>query len=46
MGSFAVSVDSAALAGALGAGLLLGLLGAIPAIFRCLTLSIPTALRS
>jgi putative ABC transport system permease protein len=46
MGSFAVSVDSAAIAGALAAGLLLGLFGAIPAILRCLTLSIPTALRS
>ena len=46
MGAFGLSVDGASIACALLAGLLLGLLGAIPAIIRCLTLPIPSALRS
>jgi putative ABC transport system permease protein len=46
MGAFGLSVDAHAIACALLAGLLLGLVGAAPAIARCLSLSIPSALRS
>jgi putative ABC transport system permease protein len=46
MGSFGLAVDSAAIASALAAGALLGILGAMPAIARCLVLSIPAALRA
>lgn len=46
MGSFGLSVDHAAVLAGLATGTLLGLLGAVPAILRCLLLSIPTALRS
>ena len=46
MGSFGLEVDSAAIASALVAGALLGIVGAIPAIARCLVLPIPAALRS
>lgn len=46
MGSFGLSVDSAAVLAGLSAGTLLGLLGAIPAIIRCLSMPIPSALRS
>jgi len=46
MGSFGLSVDGAAVLAGLSAGVLLGLLGAVPAILRCLTLPIPSALRS
>ncbi|MSR40404.1 MAG: ABC transporter permease [Phycisphaerales bacterium] len=46
MGSFGLAVDPSSLLAALLAGVLLGLLGAIPAIVRCLTLPIPSALRS
>ncbi len=46
MGSFGLSVDSQAIASALLAGILLGVVGALPAIVRCLTLPIPAALRS
>jgi putative ABC transport system permease protein len=46
MGSFGLSVDSAAVLAGLAAGTLLGLLGALPAILRCLSTPIPTALRS
>ncbi|MBI1302650.1 MAG: FtsX-like permease family protein [Phycisphaera sp.] len=46
MGSFGLSVDGPAVLAGLSAGVLLGLLGAVPAILRCLTLPIPSALRS
>jgi len=46
MGSFGLAVDSAAIAAALLAGLLLGAVGALPAILRCLSLPIPDALRA
>lgn len=46
MGSFGIAIDSDAILAGLVAGLFLGLVGALPAIVRCLTLSIPTALRS
>ena len=46
MGSFGRSVDSAAVLAGLASGALLGLLGALPAIIRCLSLPIPAALRS
>ena len=46
MGSFGLAVDSHAIAGALIAGISLGVVGALPAIVRCLSLPIPTALRS
>ncbi len=46
MGSFGLQVDATAIACALVAGMLLGVLGALPAIFRCLSLPIPNALRS
>ena len=46
MGSFGLSVDSAAVLAGLSAGTLLGLFGALPAIVRCLSTPIPSALRS
>jgi putative ABC transport system permease protein len=46
MGSFGIAVDSAAVLAALLTGLFLGIFGALPAIARCLVLSIPSALRS
>jgi hypothetical protein len=46
MGSFGIAVDAVALLSALISGLLLGVTGALPAIARCLVLSIPSALRS
>ncbi len=46
MGSFGLEVDATSILAALLAGICLGLLGAIPAIVRCLTLPIPSALRS
>jgi len=46
MGSFGLSVDHAAILAGLTAGTLLGLLGAVPAILRCLLLPIASALRS
>lgn len=46
MGSFGLSVDSAAVLAGLATGTLLGLVGALPAIVRCLSLPIPSALRS
>ena len=46
MGSFGLAVDSHAIASALIAGISLGVVGALPAIVRCLSLPIPTALRS
>ena len=46
MGSFGLSVDAAAVLAGLSAGLILGLFGAIPAILRCLSMPIPSALRS
>ncbi|MEY3141964.1 MAG: hypothetical protein RLY21_457 [Planctomycetota bacterium] len=46
MGSFGLSVDHAAILAGLGAGTLLGLVGAVPAILRCLLIPIPSALRS
>jgi putative ABC transport system permease protein len=46
MGSFGIAVDSAAVLAGLASGLFLGLIGALPAIIRCLTLPIPSALRS
>ena len=45
MGSFGLAVDSTAIASAIAAGALLGVLGAVPAIARCLVLPIPAALR-
>ena len=46
MGSFGIAIDSVAILAGLLAGILLGLVGALPAIVRCLALPIPTALRS
>jgi len=46
MGSFGLAVDSPALLAGIGSGLFLGAIGALPAIARCLSLSIPSALRS
>lgn len=46
MGSFGIAVDSAAILAGLASGIFLGILGALPAIIRCLSLSIPSALRS
>ncbi len=46
MGSFGLHVDAPAIAAALAAGILLGIVGALPAIVRCLSLPIPSALRS
>jgi len=46
MGSFGIAVDSVAVLAGLAAGIFLGVVGALPAIVRCLTLPIPSALRS
>ncbi|MFM7133700.1 MAG: ABC transporter permease [Planctomycetota bacterium] len=46
MGSFGLAVDAAAVAAALATGLLLGLVGALPAIARSLFLPITHALRA
>lgn len=46
MGSFGIAVDSVAILAGIASGLFLGVLGALPAIARCLVLSIPSALRS
>lgn len=46
MGAFGLRIDAPALLVGLGAGLLLGLLGALPAAYRCLRLSIPVSLKS
>lgn len=46
MGSFGIAVDAVAVLAALCTGLFLGVCGALPAIARCLVLSIPSALRS
>lgn len=46
MGAFGLEVDAAANAAGLGSGLLLGCLGALPGIWRCLSLPIPEALRA
>jgi ABC-type lipoprotein release transport system permease subunit len=46
MGAFGLRVDAPVVALALGAGLALGVLGALPPAWRCLRLPIPAALRS
>lgn len=46
MGAFALVVDAPVLLGGLGAGALVGLIGAGPPAVRCLRLSIPEALKS
>jgi putative ABC transport system permease protein len=46
MGAFALLFDSAVLATGLGAGLLLGLIGALPPAWRCLRLPIAEALKA
>lgn len=46
MRAFVLTIDSAALATGLGAGLLLGLIGALPPAYRCLKMAIPEALKA
>lgn len=46
MGTFALGFPPAVVAGGLLAGLLLGLLGALPPAWRCLSAPLPAALRS
>lgn len=46
MGTFALAVDSTAISAGLFAGILLGILGSFAPITRCLSLPIPTALRT
>jgi len=46
MGAFGLTVDAPVLAAGLGAGLALGVLGALPPAWRCLRLPIPAALRT
>ena len=46
MGAFGLVVDGLALAVGLLAGLVLGLVGALPPAWRCLRLSIPVALKA
>lgn len=46
MGVFGLTVDAPVLATALAAGVLLGLLGALPPALRCLQLPIPVALKA
>jgi putative ABC transport system permease protein len=45
-GAFAMRVDSTVLLAGLGAGVALGLVGALPPAWRCLRLAIPTALKA
>lgn len=45
MGAFGMLIDGPVLAAGLGAGILLGVLGALPPAWRCLRLPIPEALR-
>ncbi len=46
MGAFGLQIDAPALLVGLGAGLALGLLGALPPAYRCLRLPIPESLKS
>jgi hypothetical protein len=46
MGVFGLVVDSAVLAAGLGAGLFLGIVGALPPAWRCLRLPINEALKA
>jgi putative ABC transport system permease protein len=46
MGAFGLRVDALAMIVGLSAGILLGLVGSLPPAWRCLRLSIPTALKS
>lgn len=46
MGAFALALDSTVLFLGLGAGLLLGVVGALPPAWRCLRLPIPEALKT
>jgi ABC-type antimicrobial peptide transport system permease subunit len=46
MGVFRLSINSTVLATGAGAGLILGLIGALPPAWRCLRLDIPHALKS
>ena len=46
MGAFGLVVDGAVVATALGAGLLLGVVGTLPPAFRLLSAEIPESLRA
>jgi ABC-type antimicrobial peptide transport system permease subunit len=46
MGAFGLRIDAPALMAGLGAGLVLGVVGALPPAFRCLRLPIPESLKS
>ncbi|GAB4546325.1 MAG: ABC transporter permease [Phycisphaerales bacterium] len=46
MGAFALKLDAPVILTAVGAGLLVGLIGAVPPAVRCLRLPIPAALKS
>jgi hypothetical protein len=46
MGAFGITIDSPVLAVGLGAGVALGLFGALPPAWRCLRLPIPVALKA
>ena len=46
MGAFELTIDAPVMLVALGAGLLVGLIGALPPAWRCLRLPIPEALRA
>jgi hypothetical protein len=46
MGAFGLRIDAPALLAGLGAGLLLGLVGALPPAVRCLRVPIPESLKS
>jgi len=46
MGAFAVTIDAPVVLLSIGAGLLVGVIGAIPPAIRCLRLPIPEALRA
>ena len=45
-GAFGLVVDGPVIAVGLGAGLVLGLVGALPPAWRCLRLDIPVALKA
>ncbi len=46
MGAFSLAVDAATLSAGLGAGLILGIVGALPPVINCIRLPIPEALKA
>ncbi|MHC4552495.1 MAG: ABC transporter permease [Planctomycetota bacterium] len=46
MGAFGLAIDAATLSAGLGAGLILGIIGALPPVINCIRLPIPEALKA